>query len=89
MIRPGVRSYLVCQQDDFVYEEFAAYFRAAVTVSWPYSTLDILTRQPSESGCGRIRINPVFEQHVANLDVWSLKDSFVEHFPVFKDVINR
>ena len=60
-----------------------------MTVSWPYSAGDILISCPSASCCSRLRINPVFEHHVMNLDVWSLKDSFVEHFPMFKNAINR
>lgn len=85
--RPGMRSYLISQQDDFDYDHFSAFYRTALTVSWPYPAGDILISCPSESCCKQTRINPVFEHHVMNLDVWCLKDSFLERFPVFKDVI--
>lgn len=84
-----MRAYLINQQERFKYDEFLTFYTAAVTVSWPYPETDILISCHSESCCSQIGINPVFEHHVMNLDTWSLKDSFLKRFPVFKDTLGH
>jgi hypothetical protein len=83
-----MRAYLISQQALFNYEEFSVLYRGALTVSWPYPSTDILISCPSEPCCNRIRINPVFEHHVMNLDTWGLKESFLKRFPMFKDSLD-
>lgn len=84
-----MRAYLINQQETYKYDEFLIFYTAAITVSWPYPATDILISCPSESCCSQIRINPVFEHHAMSLETWSLKDSFLERFPVFKDVMGH
>lgn len=82
-----MRAYLINQQENFEYEEFLTFYTAALTVSWPYPTTDIIISCASESCCSEVKINPIFEHHVMRLDTWTLKDSFLERFPVFRNTL--
>lgn len=85
--RPGMRAYLISQQDTLHYDEFSAAYRGALTVSWPYPTGDILISCPPQFCCNKIRINPVFDHHLMDLGVWKVKDTFIKRFPELQEAM--
>jgi len=50
-----------------------------LSLNWPYEASDCLLSVP---GSEELSINPVFEQHLRDLNNWSLGPAFAKAFPI-------
>lgn len=64
------------------YEEpsFSLPYVQSISVNWPYGDVDTITRR---LGSGEVVVHPNFEQHLRNIDNWSLGPAFAQIFPSF------
>ncbi|MCJ1300644.1 hypothetical protein MMC08_003441 [Hypocenomyce scalaris] len=81
---PLLRERLVGNYRHFPFVDFFIPFGAGMSLNWPYDPMDCLLKSPDAEG---VTINPVFEQHLRNLDNWSLGSDFAKEFPSLADTV--
>jgi hypothetical protein len=82
--RPVLREKLVRSYGDYPYADFFIPCAAEMCVNWPYNPADCLLRV---GGRESDIINPVFEEHIRNLDNWTLGSEFGKRFPELMDAV--
>jgi hypothetical protein len=80
-----------------IFDSFFIPYTSTLSINWPYSPQDVLLPTTPPQNIARTssgatdepfwRMNPVFEDHVRNLDNWSLGIAFSEHFPQWTDTV--
>lgn len=81
---PDVRNELVRHQHSYPFDNWFIPFTTSLSLNWPYDDNDTILSQP---GSDEWLINPVFEQHVRNLDNWSLGPAFARTHPVLAECV--
>lgn len=59
------------------FERFRTIHNQTVSVNWPFPLADILVSNSSHE----ISLNPLFEEHIRNLDNWSIGADLTSEFP--------
>ncbi|KAK4102598.1 hypothetical protein N658DRAFT_515259 [Parathielavia hyrcaniae] len=77
---PKMREKLVADYDPgkFLFDNFFIPFTTTLNLNWPYEDAYVLLASPSGD---ELMINPVFEQHLAELKNWTLGPAFESAFP--------
>ena len=60
------------------FDEFFIPYTTTVSVNWPYDSREILLTTP---GTDELSINPSFEDHLRDLNNWSLGPAFARAHP--------
>lgn len=81
---PAARDELVRNQHSYPFDDWFIPLSTNLSLNWPYHDNDTLSYK---SGSDEMLINPLFEQHVRNLDNWSLGPAFAEAYPVVAECI--
>lgn len=58
------------------FEDFRSIHNRTVSVNWPYPLADILVYDSNNE----ISLNPLFEEHIRNLDNWSVGPELTQKF---------
>ncbi|KAI5290796.1 hypothetical protein KEM54_000424 [Ascosphaera aggregata] len=82
LIFPQMRERMVMTNTEYNFADWFIPYTADLSVNWPYEPTDALL---ATVGCDELMINPVFEQHLRNLDNWSLGPRFTQAFPHLAD----
>lgn len=88
---PLMRDRMIRDLDKYNLDEFFVPYTNTLSVNWPYGNSCVLTQRPGtkmESNEAEITINPVFDQHVRNLDNWTVGDEFKRKFPELEGTYN-
>jgi hypothetical protein len=77
---PQMREKLVAEYvpGGFPFENFFIPFTTTLSLNWPYADHSVLLASPTGD---ELMINPVFEQHLADLRNWTLGEAFERAFP--------
>jgi len=75
---PGMREHMVRNYQNYPLENYFIPYTSTISCNWPYDDIYVLIRSPETD---EITINPVFDQHVRNLDNWTLGEAFSQKFP--------
>ncbi|PKS12182.1 hypothetical protein jhhlp_001480 [Lomentospora prolificans] len=75
---PLMRERMVKGYHNYLLENYFIPYTSTISCNWPYDDMYALIRNPDTE---EITINPVFDQHVRNLDNWSLGEAFKKKFP--------
>lgn len=79
---PLMRERVIKNYRNYPLENFFIPYTSTLWCHWPYDDLYALIRNPDTD---EITINPVFDQHIRNLDNWSLGEAFKKKFPELTD----
>ncbi|KAK4121790.1 hypothetical protein N657DRAFT_647277 [Parathielavia appendiculata] len=77
---PKMREKLVAEYEpgEFPFDNFFIPFTTTLSLNWPYEDAYVLLASPTGE---ELMINPVFEQHLAELKNWTLGPAFETAFP--------
>lgn len=81
---PLMRDLMIRNLEKYNLDEFFVPYANTLSVNWPYSDSYVLLQTPgtkTDSSEPEITINPVFDQHVRNLDNWTVGEEFKRCFP--------
>lgn len=84
LIWPRLREIMIPRHTEYSFASWFIPYTADLSVNWPYEPTDALL---ATAGCDELLINPVFEQHLRNLDNWSLGPRFKQAFPHLTDAV--
>lgn len=63
------------------FEDFFVPFTKTLSVNWPYQEDDVLLASLDPEDPMAVRLNPVFESHLQNIDNWSVGMAFKQAHP--------
>jgi hypothetical protein len=69
----------------FPFDNFFIPFTTTLSLNWPYEDALVLLADPTGE---ELMINPVFEQHLRNLDNWTLGPKFEREYPELAGCFN-
>jgi hypothetical protein len=79
--RPRVREYLVRHQE-VTFDEYADAFSLSFDLNWPYSENSvILVEDVPGKKEKRFKLNLVFEEHIRNMNNWTVGPRYWQHYP--------
>ena len=81
---PQMREKLVTEYRQYAFEDFFIPFTTTIDLNWPFPDADLLIPGPDEE----LVISPKFEQHLRNLENWSLGEAFAKVLPGLSDTAN-
>lgn len=67
------------------FENFFVPFSSTLNLNWPYDDSCVLLASPAGE---ELMINPVFEQHLARAENWTVGEAFEREFPVLARLCN-
>lgn len=76
---PRMRDKMVQVYTKIPFDNFFIPYTTTLSLNWPYEASDCLLSVP---GSEELSINPVFEQHLRDLNNWSLGPAFAKAFPI-------
>lgn len=76
---PRMRDKMVQVYPKIPFDNFFIPYTTTLSLNWPYEANDCLLNVP---GSEELSINPVFEQHLRDLNNWSLGPAFANAFPI-------
>ena len=88
---PLMRDMIIRDPDKYHLDEFFVPWTNTLSVNWPYDDPYVLIQTPgSSNGLDKpeLTINPVFDQHVRNLDNWTVGPQFKNRFPELQGTYN-
>ena len=77
-----MRDKMVSLYPDVPFDAFFIPYTTTLSLNWPYEQTDTLISLP---GREELRINPVFERHLRDLNNWSLGPAFAKAFPMLAE----
>ena len=82
MYRPRVRDYLIRHQD-ITFDEYTDAFSLSFDVNWPYDDSSVIIKGnvPSSSVLQH-KINPIFEEHIRNINNWTVGPRYWQLYPL-------
>lgn len=87
--RPHIRDCLI-QDQGITFEEYAHAYTLTFEINWPYKDETVLLNLPSSQDSVSIyRLNPAFEQHIRDLNNWTVGSRYGQIFPQFRDAVAR
>ncbi|KAK3638344.1 hypothetical protein LTR56_013173 [Elasticomyces elasticus] len=82
--RPFMRKQLASSSMPIRFDEFFVPYTTTLSLNWPYPESHVLI-STTTSEEGGVMLNPVFENHLRNLEHWSLGTDFQKTFPGLVD----
>ena len=79
---PRMRDKMVQVYPKIPFDNFFIPYTTTLSLNWPYEASDCLLSVP---GSEELSINPVFEQHLRDLNNWSLGPAFAKAFPILAE----
>ena len=76
--RPRLRDILVKNYQDYPLDNFFIPYTTTLSLNWPHESMQCLL---PPSGSDEMKINPLFERHLRNLNNWSLGPAFATALP--------
>ncbi len=93
-LRPALRDLLVDFPDKYPHQHFSEVYSNNVSISWPYNESDVVVdlsgmqdRAQAPHALQAV-INPIFEQHIRNLDNWTLGEGFGRYYPEMRTAVS-
>lgn len=84
-----MRDYLVRHQD-ISFDEYANAFSLAFDVSWPYDeSLIVQVDETTDSATNHCRLNPIFEEHIRNINNWTVGSRYWQLYPVLAKAVEE
>lgn len=82
---PMMRDRMLQNLGDYDIDTFWVPYTNTLSVNWPYGDSYVLLQAPDQPGqppsSDNITINPVFDQHIRNVDNWTLGQEFEKQLP--------
>nr|POE47197.1 hypothetical protein CFP56_00529 [Quercus suber] len=63
------------------FEDFFVPYTTTLSLNWPYPDDQVLIRSLGPNEPRDVKLNPVFETHLRNIDNWSLGTAFKQAHP--------
>ena len=79
---PRMRDRMVQVYPQVHFDNFFIPYTTTLSLNWPYEASDCLLKVP---GSEELSINPIFEQHLRDLNNWSLGPAFAKAFPILAE----
>lgn len=81
---PLMREAMIRNMGEYDIDEFWVPYTNTLSVNWPYDDSYVLIQMPGtggEQGEPEVTINPVFDQHIRNVENWTVGEAFRRRFP--------
>ncbi|KAK4936918.1 hypothetical protein LTR10_022296 [Elasticomyces elasticus] len=86
---PRARQHLIAHPE-IQLDDFAAVYSSGFQISWAYDAKSVLlTLSPSEGNARHAMINPVYEEHITQLQNWKVGDALRHRFPALAEAIDQ
>jgi hypothetical protein len=69
-------------------DEFAVTYSSSFSVTWPYDPAHILISSSNGTGDDDVSTNPVYEEHIRQLENWTVAEAFRNRFPQISDLLD-